>query len=63
MEKQDLSKFISKKTSVVFGVGWAILKADEFETRIIIASVAVIYMVIDATKQIIQIMRKSNAKD
>ena len=57
MEKQDLSKFISKKTSVVFGVGWAILKADEFETRIIIASVGVIYMLIDATKQIIQIMR------
>ncbi len=57
MEKENLSKFISKKTSVIFAVGWAILKADEFETRIIIASVAVIYMVIDATKQIIQIMR------
>ncbi len=58
MEKQELSNFISKKTSVVFGVGWAILKADEFETRIIIASVAVIYMVIDAIKQIIKIVRE-----
>ena len=57
MEKQELSNFISKKTSVVFGVGWAILKADEFETRVIIASVAVIYMVIDGIKQIIKIVR------
>ena len=57
MEKQDLTKFISKKTSVVIAAGWAILQAENFKTQIVIASVAVVYMVIDATKQVIEIMR------
>ncbi len=57
MEKQDLTKFISKKTSVVIFAGWAILKAQDFKTQVVIGIVAVIYMLIDATKQIIQIMR------
>ena len=57
MEKQDLTNFVSKKTSVVIATGWAILRAEEFKTQIVIASVAVIYMIIDATKQIIQIVR------
>ena len=57
MEKQDLTKFISKKTSVVIAAGWAILQAVEFRTQIVLASVAVAYMVIDAVKQIIQIVR------
>ena len=56
MEKQDLTNFVSKKTSVVIATGWAILRAEEFKTQIVIASVAVIYMIIDATKQIIQIV-------
>ena len=57
MEMQDLSNFISKKTSVVIAAGWAILRAEDFKTQIVIASVAVVYMVIDATKQVIEIMR------
>ena len=57
MEKQDLTNFVSKKTSVVIATGWAILRAEDFKTRIVIASVAVVYMLIDATKQIIQIVR------
>ena len=57
MEKQDLTKFISKKTKVVILAGWAILRAEDFKTQIVIASVAVIYMLIDATKQIIEITR------
>ena len=57
MQTQDLSKFISKKTSVVIAAGWAILRAEDFKTQIVIASVAVVYMVIDATKQVIEIMR------
>ncbi len=57
MEKQDLTNFVSKKTSVVIAAGWAILRAEDFKTQIVIASVAVVYMLIDATKQIIQIVR------
>lgn len=57
MENLDLTKFISKKTSVVIAVGWAILQADQFRTQIVLASVALAYMIIDAIKQVIQILR------
>lgn len=54
---EHLSKLISKKQIVVIGTGWALLEAQDFETKIVIASVAVVYMVIDAVKQIIEIVR------
>ena len=57
MEKQDLTNFISKKQPVVMATGWAILQAVEFRTQIVLASVAVAYMIIDAIKQIIKIVR------
>lgn len=53
----DWTKFISKKTSVVIATGVAILQTEVFKTQVVIASVAVVYMLIDATKQIIQIVR------
>lgn len=56
MEKQDLTKFISKKTSVVIATGIAILRTDVYETQLILGRVAVIYMIIDAIKQIVQIV-------
>ena len=55
---EHLSKVISKKTSVVIAAGWAILQTEDFKTQIVIAIVAVAYMIIDAAKQIIQIVRK-----
>jgi len=58
METQDLTKFISKKQIVVIATGWGILQPEEFKTQVLIASVSVVYMIIDATKQIIQIVRK-----
>ena len=58
MDKQDLTKFISKKTSVVIATGWAILQAEQFKTQIVLASVALAYMIIDAIKQIAQIVWK-----
>ncbi|KKL85895.1 hypothetical protein LCGC14_1950190 [marine sediment metagenome] len=57
MEKQDLTKFVSKKQMIVIATGWAILQTEQFRTQIVLASVAVIYMIIDAIKQIIEIVR------
>lgn len=54
---EHLSKLVSRKQIVVIGTGYALLQAQDFETQIVIASVAVIYMVIDAVKQIIEITR------
>ncbi len=57
MERQDLTKFISKKQIVVIATGWGILQAEEFKTQMVIACAGVAYMIIDATKQIIKIVR------
>lgn len=57
MEKQDLTKFISKKQIVVIATGWGILQTEEFKTQIVIACVGLVYMVIDGVKQIIKIVR------
>lgn len=50
---EQLSKLISKKQIVVIATGYAILEAQDFDRVLVLAGVAVVYMFLDATKQII----------
>ncbi len=50
---EHLNNFMSKKTSVFFGVVYGVLKADNFKTQCLVVGAGVAYMIIDGVKQII----------